>query len=288
MTDELFDPDFIREHEIRAKKISDEILNLLDNFITEKKDLLQPSKSNNNSYYFVNVLFANKEIFAFLCLVIICIFYLFLFIEFKVSISIRIIWTGLTILPSFGFLVYSLWKNGKFVFTSFKEIRNKSVFRARRYTLVPYYQIIEELGETFHEEYLHREELRFKLAIGERRKISNRAKKTTPLLSILLVAVSIWILGFPNGNDEVSFLYGTVAGISGIVFVTKVLLDVFLELLDEDIDIYEKCVLILQKAQYIARVEQEDAIKVCAEAMALDDEIIPFEQAISEIEHNRK
>lgn len=94
-------------------------------------------------------------------------------------------------------------------------------------------------------------------------------------------------MGLPSENNKITFLYGTITGISGIVILIKVILDVFSEWLNRDIDVLEKCILILQAAQHIAKEEELDALRAYDEAIASDDEVIPFEEAIADIERNR-
>jgi hypothetical protein len=143
------------------------------------------------------------------------------------------------------------------------------------------------LGKTFYEENLRREELRFKLALNLRKRNSNILDKITYFLAILFVIMWILIMSPPSENNKITFLYGTIVGISGIVLLVKFMLDILFEWLNQDIDIYEKCILILQAAQNIAKEENLDALHAYDEAIASDDEVIPFEEAIAEIERNR-
>lgn len=81
---------------------------------------------------------------------------------------------------------------------------------------------------------------------------------------------------------------GFLGIIIGILAIITFLLNPLYEYISkETMDVYEKCVLILQEAQEIAVSEELDAIQAYDEAIASDDEAIPFEQAIAEIEQNR-
>ncbi|MEL6440142.1 MAG: hypothetical protein AAFQ80_12910 [Cyanobacteria bacterium J06621_8] len=289
MTYEQFEADFIQEHEIRAQKISEQIFKILDDFVLSKKDILYINQPKNNRHNIVKTLLDKRWIISWLYFIITCIFYLIIFIELKFPILfINILAIFISALIIFIAGVYGVYKPWKSLSVSLKEARKKAVSRAKKYNLEPYYQIIEELGETFDEEYLHREEIRFKLIIEERKKALNQVTQATPLLSVLLIAVSFWILGTPDKINELNFLYGTVVGIPGIVFVTKVSLNLFFNNSSEDIAIYQKCVIILQSAQFIARKEQEDALQVYESAMELNEEVTPFSSIISEIEQSRQ
>jgi hypothetical protein len=136
------------------------------------------------------------------------------------------------------------------------------------YNIEPYHQIIEKLGKTFYKKNLRREEIRFKLALNLRKRNSNILEKTTHLLAIFFVIMWIWIMGPPSKNNKITFLYGTITGISGIVILIKVILDVFSEWLNRDIDVLEKCILILQAAQNIAKEENLDALRAYDEVIS--------------------
>lgn len=191
MINERLDTDYLQEHEVRAKKISNMILEILNGFVVEKRDLLQLNKANKKHISFIDILFSNRWTFACSGMIIISIFYLIVFIKLNVSDLIINIWSVLILLLTFVFGVYICYKSWKPLFVSFKEVRTQAISRVSNYALEHYYQIIEELGETFHEEYLNREEVRFQIAIVERKKTSSRAKKAIPLMSIFIVAFSI-------------------------------------------------------------------------------------------------
>ncbi len=283
MINEPIEADLSENYEIKAKETSDEILGRLNNFIASQRDILKIGKLKNK-YNLVDVVQNNKWLFLLS-------YYIFF------SLLILIVITSLIVPPSIiislmifiGLLVFVLgmWICFKF-WNSIKEIRNKAIDRVAGYPLRYYYEIIEELGVIFNQECLNREEIRFKLAINERKKSSNMLKLGSLLISILIVVFAVIILGPPDENTESKYLYGTIVGLSGVTFVTKAILDMLYEWLDQkDIDVYNKCLLILQKAQNIAREEELDEQRAYDEAIAANDEVIPFEQAILEIEQNR-
>ena len=180
------------------------------------------------------------------------------------------------------------FKTDVYISLSIKELRTKAINRVADQPLQSYYQIVEELGVTFNQECLNREEIRFKLAIDKIKKSSNMLKLGSLLISILIVVVGAIIFGPPDENTESKYLYGTIVGFSGVTFVTKAILDMFFEWIDQkEIDVYNKCLLILQKAQDIAREEELDEQRAYDKAIVSNDEVIPFEQAILEIEQNR-
>lgn len=284
MIDEQFEVDFLKENEIREQEISKQILDILNNFVRDKKYILYFNRSKNNHQNIINILFNNRWIIFGSYLMIVCVVYLVIFAKSGLPTLFIKFWGSFTLLLTFGLTGYVCWKICKPIFIELKEVKNQAIFRAANYKLEPYRQVIKDLGESFDEEDLNREELRFELIIEERKKILNKTKQANPLLAVLLIALTLWIFGTPEKNTELNFLYGTVVGIPGVVFITKVLLDLFLYSVSEDIDIYKKCIFILRKAQFIAKKEQEDAIQVYENAINLDDEILPFESAISEIE----
>lgn len=281
-----FKTDFVQEHEKKAKVISQEILSILNNFIFEDRDLLKLNKSKNK-FYFGKFVWNNRWVFIYFALTIVLLLCLPILFIWKSPILAINSLTVLIVLLWIGLAVFLCWKSFEALYITIEEIRNKAIDKAAAYRLNYYYQIIEQLGETFHEEYLNREEIRFKLAINKIIRRSNLLKQGSLLISIFIVVITVLILGSPE-NTEVKYLYGTIVGLSGVTFVIKALLDMLFEWLDrQDIDVYEKCVLVLQQAQYVAREEQKDAIAAYDEAVASDDEIIPFEPAISKIKQNR-
>lgn len=279
--------DFIEEYENRAKEASRQISAMLNDFILEKRDVLKLDISKIKTSDSVDILADKTLIIVGICLSIASL--LFFPILFILEVSILSIkkWLYFTALLMFIFAVYICYKFGKTTFVFLKTIRIKAITKAQSYSLNYYDQIIEELGESFQEDHLHREELRFKLAINESKKRSNLAKQASLLISIFIVVVAVLIFGSPDKNTEVEYLYGTVVGLSGVAFVVKTLLDMFFEWLDQqDIDVYEKCVLILQKAQYIAREDERDAVQAYDEAISFDGEAVPFKRVTSETELN--
>ena len=165
----------------------------------------------------------------------------------------------------------------------FGKIKKQAIFKAKRKNIEYYYKKIEDLGNTFYKEHLHCVELKIKIFIHEENKVSNENTKYFRLYSILLVVTAIWV--FEISIEAGTSFLGIVTGVSAIV---TFVIDAFNEYsYRETIDVYEKCVLILQEAQKIAPSEEIDAIQAYDEAIASDDEAIPFEQAIAEIEQNR-
>jgi len=274
--------DFIEEYENRANEASLQISAMLNDFILEKRDVLEPDSSNINTS---NT--SEKLTFVGICLLTASLLSFPILFILEVSIWIITIWLCFTALSMFIFAVYIYYNLGKTTLAFLKTIRIKAINKAASYSLKHYYQIIEELGESFQEDHLHREEVRFKLAINESKKRSNLAKQASLLISIFIVVVAVLIFGSPDKNTEVEYLRGTVVGLSGVAFVVKALLDMFFEWLDQqDIDVYEKCVLILQKAQYIAREDERDAVQAYDEAISFDGEAVPFKRVTSETELN--
>jgi hypothetical protein len=266
----------------KEKKISNEILSVLKKFIESNKNLI--TRSTNTSYDLINLLSRsnNRWLLVIFFTILGYILSTLVFSGFKLYLFVYLlILLLIPLLLVTGNHLYTLYKY-------IKKIRVKAISIVENYDLEPYHQIIEYLGETFYEENLKREEFRFKLALNETKRRVGILEKATPLLAILLVVMGIYILGSPSENSEMKFMYGTIVGIPGIAFLVKVILDIIYKWLDyQTIDVYEKCVLILQAAQLIAKEEELDAVRTYDEAISSGNEVIPFEQAISEIERNR-
>ena len=262
------------------------ILQILNNFIIYKYDNLKYKKASQKSLNLLKIIFENRWLllsFSFLglsvlSLLIIAVSYpnsrsAFLFVILMLSLSILC-------------CVYVSIERISTSYKSYKEVKRKAIDRVLIYDPEAYQQVVYELGESFYEEELYKEEIRFEIAIREREKRSNVLKKATPLIVIFIVATAIYIFGMPESSTQINLLYGTVAGVSGIVFVTKVVFDIYSELLDEDLKIYETCISILQKARAIAKEEELDAIKAYDMAVNSDDETIPFEVGVSDTKDN--
>ena len=277
----------VEERKKIDRDAASKILRELDFFFNDNKDKLKQEK-NKKSSNLIDLLFETRWEFIFGCLTIIAL--LSFAILFRLDITgFAINSAGIIFIVLLtGFTAYSLWKFGKIAFQLAKQTRPRAVLNAEAYNFNPYYELINELGENFYAEHLQREELRFKLILEDRRKESNIIQKGSLLISILLIVLAIWIYGPPKEDTEISLLFDTIVGFSGISFVVKVALDILLEWRDQqDMDVYNKCIFILQNAQIIAKEEESDALRAYDEAILANDETIPFEQAIAEIEQNR-
>ena len=269
---------------------SSAILKELEEFINQKEDLPKLNTANENCLFrrnnnFVSNLFSlDNRIFLISCLVFSGIsVLLFALIRFQIfPQEIGGIWLVLLV----GYIAFCAIKIIRILneeIQKFGKIRKQAIFRVKRKNIEYYHKKIEDLGNTFYKEHLHRVELKFKVFIHEENKISNENTKYFRLYSILIVVAAIWVFEISIENGK-SFL-GIITGVSAIV---SFVIDAFNEYsYRETIDVYEKCVLILQEAQEIADSEEFDAIQAYDEAIASNDEAIPFEQAIAEIEQNR-
>jgi len=284
MNSDLLEANTEEDRNYKANKISSEILHVLNEFILTNQDLIR--RSSNSFHGFLDPLSLNKyESITYFSATF------FLLLTFVIAksdfVGSEIYLLACFFIPLFlllGLIIHTSYE----VFKDIKKTRQKAIFFVESHEIRPYYQIVEYLSETFYEENLRREELRFKLAINRIKNRGNILKKIVPLLAILLVAISLHILGFSSQSDEVKLLYGTIAGISGVVVVVKVILDLYLEWLEQqDIDICEKCILILQAAQDVAREEELDDLSAYDQAISSDEEVILFEEAIAQIEQNR-
>jgi hypothetical protein len=267
----------------KEKNTSSEILNVLKNFIEINKSL--PKNPREKSFN-LRTLLLNKWTSAIACFSLV--FLSLVFVIYKIEFTIYTLLLYLSLLIILLIITSAIAELSFFVLKEIKKNRIESFYITASYDLTSYYQTIECLGKNFYEENLKDEEFRFKLALNKIKGKASVLEKTTSLLAILLVVIFIYGFGFPSENNEIKFLYGTIVGVSGIVFVVKILLDTFYKWLEyQSIDVHETCILILQAAQLIAKEEELDATHAYDQAISSGDEVIPFEQAISEIERNR-
>lgn len=265
-------------------KSSFKILYILNNFIIHKYDNLKSKKSKEKSSSILAILFKERWLLFGFSLFLISALLLFV-IRFHYSTGIGTFALASLILGLLvAFAVYTPLRYASPIYKLYKEVKSKAVDRASIYEPEDYQQVIYKLGGSFYEEELDKEEIRFEIAIRERKRRSNIFKKSIPLIAIFLVATGIAIFGMPENSSQINLLYSTVAGVSGIVFVTRVFFDIYSELLDEDIKIYETCISILQKAKSIAKEEELDAIKAYDLAVNSNDKAIPFEVVVSDVE----
>ena len=284
----LLETDIVDEHQKTDASASSEILRQLDFFFNENQDRLKLKKKRKKSLNIIQVLVDNRGVLVYIYIVIVLVLSLIVFSILGIpTLAINTLVLSVSILL-LGLAVYLCWKVWQPIFDSAKAARTASILNAQAYSFDSYYEIIEELGENFYAEHLQREELRFQLIIEQRKRNSNIFSKGTALLSILFVVVAILIFGAPKPETEINLLFGTIAGFSGVSFVVKVAFDVILEWLNsQDIDVYTKCILILQHAQIIAKEEESDALRAYDEAVLSKDEAISFEEAIAKIEQSR-
>ncbi|MEM7592650.1 MAG: hypothetical protein AAF383_14205 [Cyanobacteria bacterium P01_A01_bin.83] len=263
------------------------ILQILDSFIVHKYSNFKLKKNNQKSSTFLAILLKNRWLIFSFCFFPISILSLLLIgLHYSSNVQTYIV-VSLIFALSIAATAYILVYYSNILYKLHKEIRSKAIDRVLLYDPKDYRKVIYELGDSFYQKELYKEEIRFEIAIIERKKRSNILKKATPLVAIFLVATGVYIFGSPENSTQIDLLYGTVAGVSGIVFVTKVVFDVYSELLDEDIKIYETCISILQKAQEIAKeeeLEELDAIKAYDIAKNSGDEVIPFKAVVSDVE----
>ena len=279
--------DSVDRSEKRKKIIASQIQRELYSFFDENKDKLKRKRAKKSSNTLDTIL-QNRwflVIWALTVALFLSIVTLFILDILKWLIQfLSISFLGLLL----GFITYLFWKELQLLFLSVKQSARLAISNAAAYSVNPYDKIIEKLGDNFYADDLLREELRFKLILEDRRKKANLIQKITLLLSISIVAFAIFIFGSPEEGTEIDLLSGTIVGLSGISLVLKVFLDILFEwLFQQYIDIYSKCILILQNAQIIAKEEESDALRAYDEAILSNEEAIPFEQAIAEIEQNR-
>lgn len=278
----------------KTNEALNDISNIIKVFISEeqkkiKKTSKSSKKKSSTLFCFDNILLVSGLIiYSFIFLILFpggLIYSGKYFFDWELNeLQTGIIWKTILILMSILLVLYVLYlvfsilnirKNNKP-----QEIRIKAINEAFSYNENHEYKIIERLGIGFCKDYLHRAEIKLKASIRKENKISNKEKKYLQLASILL-AVSAIIIFEISADGFINFLSAVV----GIAAVLSIVIEVFHEsLYQERIDVYEKCVLILQEAQEVAANEELNAIQAYDKAIASDNRAIPFEQAEAEID----
>ena len=266
---------------------SDTILNILNDFINPKHENSKSRKNKDKSLTLLAIWLKNSwSLLSFFLISIFVSGFLLILLRIAVyysennleSFALWVLILSLLIVLIITGILY-----GKAFYKFHKEINTKAIKRARIYDPAAYQQVIYELCDGFHEEELDKEEIRFEIAIRERKRRSSIFKKFIPLIAILLVGVVISRLGISEHKEQISLFNNTIVGVSGIVFVTTIILGIYSELLDKDIKIYETCISILQRAKLIAKEEELNAIKAYDMARNSGDKAIPIERVVSNI-----
>lgn len=202
-----------------------------------------------------------------------------------------------------------------FLFSFIRGLSKNPIKKFSSYNYGKFHQIIEKLGQNKNHKDLKKEEISLKIEISKRESRKENLRLLSPSIALLIVIFIVIFLGVPNEQLELQ-LYGVISLVGlGIAVVTFVLqLIIWSDI--RQISIYKESLIILQEALSIAkekensnhsrhqsdtvvlsRVEYEklideleelEDIKAYDEAIAANDEAIPFEQAIAEIEQNRR
>ena len=270
------------------------ILDELEEFINSKHDLLklQDSKRVTLLEFLSPIFNSQKWYFVFFNFILILVFFVPILWVLGFPENLLILFLQFIRNCLFIFLICFIVNMFLIAKKGIEWIRKDAINKIRKYDLSYYYNLIDRLGNNFEYKYLNQEEIRFEAIIRQRKNQKTLFKSNNPYLAIFLVVIAISILGFPNldRDNTIALLYGAIVGVSGIVAIVKNVLDTCTEHLYKDIDIYEQCVLILQKAQIIAaeKEAEEEAEDIYAydRAIADNDEAIPFEQATLEIDNN--
>lgn len=255
---------FVQHQISEQKKTSSEILKILNNFVESDQfelklnQLKDNRKRENCNNFLVKIIF--NPLYLSLFIVFIGTSYLLLALLMlqrgsevvDVNQFLRMtvfILGGLT-----GLLIWRIYR--EFIKT-IKNTRKKAIDRAANYNIDSYYEVINILGNQFKQKALNKEEIRFNFIINERKYRKNILVKLTPALAIIIVLAGFYTFGIPNYDQITNKFFNTFLSISGIIAIVKIALDICNELLSKDVIVYERCVLILQKAQSIAKEKEE-------------------------------
>ena len=294
----------------------------LETFLEKKENKL---KSNNQNKSKINLLFNNFLDF-FILTIILLFFFGFSFsgiivlyfnnnnnsyiaeVFYSIMLILGIIFLLLCVISAIYFLIRIIM---------FLIGRPKNAIKdLSKVNATNYYGIIKDLGTYVSYEKLKEIEILFKIKLNKRTQSKEKFKVIFPLFSLFFVTATIFYLRISEEQLKFQLLYGAISGVSGsIAIVTLVfqLIDVFYS---QDISVYNESLIILQEALTIAKerengnnsnhqsdtvvlsridyeklieeLEELEDIKAYDEAIAANDEAIPFEQAIAEIEQNRR
>lgn len=294
----------------------------LETFVKQKKNTLKPNNTNKSNRNLLFNNFLNKFILAITFIFLSgCLFLAIVTVSFannnypgiaevfySISILLGIIGLILCFLSGIYFLIR--------FFIFIREIPRNSIKDISKVNATNYSEKIQELSTYVSYKKLKEIEILFKIKLNKRTQSQEQSRVIFPLLSLFVVTATIFYFGISEEQLEFQSLYEAITRAGGsIAFLTLIfkLINIFF---NQDISVYNESLIILQEALTIAkerensnnsshqsdtvvlsRVEYEklieeleelEDIKAYDEAIAANDEAIPFEQAIAEIEQNRR
>ena len=213
------------------------------------------------------------------------------------------------VLICFSLIILSL------LFSFIRGLSKNPIKDFSRYNYGNFHQIIEKLSQNKNYEDLKKEEISLKIEISKRESRKEQLRLLSPSVALLIIIFIIIFLGLPNEQLELQ-LYGVISlvglGIAVVIFVLQLIIwsDI------RQISIYKESLIILQEALSVAKerensnnskrqsdtvvlsrleyeeiieeLEELDDLRAYTKAILANDEAIPFEQAIAEIEQNRQ
>jgi hypothetical protein len=292
----------------------------LETFVKQKKNKLKYNNTNQNNLFFNNLLdkFILGITFIFLSG---CLFLAIVTVSltknnypgiakvfYSISLLLGII--GLLLCTISG--IYFLIK----IFIFLREIPENSIKDVSKVNATNYYEKIQELSTYVSYKKLKEIEILFKIKLNKRTQSKEQSRVIFPLLSLFVVTATIFYFGISEEQLKFQSLYEAITGAGGSIAILTLVFQLINVFFNQDISVYNESLIILQEALIIAkerensnhsrhqsdtvvlsRVEYEklieeleelEDIKAYDEAIAANDEAIPFEQAIAEIEKNRR
>ncbi len=265
---------FYQDQVYEDKKATSEILKILNDFITSGKYRiklnhkkvklnhrlkLNQDKGNRIRKKITNI-FLNISLDSLLkyCVWILLIFFALIPTMYFFQANTMFIKIGNLFLHLLLIIVYSLGfiaicKLIASIIEDTKDAEKNSIFRVFHYNMESYFQTIELLGNNFNANNLDKAEIRFKAVINQGKNNNKLSGKLIPAFSIFIVAIGIYFLGTPNFDQTTNMLFSQFLSISGIIAIINIVWNIYHELLSQDLLVYEQCILILQKAQNIAK-----------------------------------
>ena len=199
-------------------------------------------------------------------------------------------------------------------FIFLREIPKNAIKDLSKVNATNYYEKIKDLSTYVSYERLKEIEILLKIKLNKRTQNKDQSRIILPSLSLFIIIATIFYFEIPSEQLEFQFLYGAIPGVGGAIAFLTLIFQIINEFLNRDISVYNESLIVVQEALTIAKekengnsnhqsdtvvlsrvdyeklieeLEDLEDIKAYDEAIAANDEAIPFEQAIAEIEQNR-
>ena len=223
----------------------------------------------------------------------------------KITFLITLLLTLLCLLTIIVFWIYQV----------IKYLQINPIEDLHKYHNNNFNKIIEKLSKNGKYKNLKKEEILLKIGISKGEIRKERIRVLSPSITLLIVIFTVIYFGISNEQLEFK-LYGVISVVGLVTAVVALIFQLMILFLNQKISVYKESLIILQEALTIAKeqensnhsrhrsdtvvlsraeyeelieeLEELDDLRAYTEAIRANDEAIPFEQAIAEIEENRQ